>query len=252
MAAVHRRGHRREEGGGGVVPAERRELRERQGGVARRTERVGLGRPCRERLAERRRIPGVPADEHAGVHGAEEPVRPEPELEGAAPEDEPVEGVNPGHEGDHRLERRGLADGRRMLGEAEVGQAVHPNLAIGVWQPGCPGDGVLAVVGLGPEGVPVAVGGAAPPRVLDDHDVAAAGGLDGIDRSVPARRVLVVGEPRQQHRPAVLAGRPVDVGAQDGPVAHRGRDVEVDGDGRLLGLHADLLPRDTTWTAEDV
>jgi hypothetical protein len=62
---------------------------------------------------------------------------------------------------------------RRPLGEAKVRSAVHADLAIGVWQCGCPGDGVDAIFGLRLERHEGALGGEAAARVLDGDGVPA-------------------------------------------------------------------------------
>jgi hypothetical protein len=72
----------------------------------------------------------------------------------------------------------------------------------------------------------VAVGSEPTAAVLDDDQVAAAGGADGIEASEHAGVLFAVRPAGQQHRPRAAAGRPVGVRAQDGAVAHRRFEVE--------------------------
>ena len=106
-----------------------------------------------------------------------------------------------------------------------------PDVAVRPWLRGAPLDGVVAVVDLVAERWNSPSDAPAAARVLDDDGVAA---LDGAQRVLRQpdhrRRALVVGRALQQDRMALRRCGPVDVGVEDGAVAHRHRDVPLDRD----------------------
>jgi hypothetical protein len=112
--------------------------------------------------------------------------------------------------------------------------AEHSDLAIRVGQRGRPGDGIGAVDDFGGVKYPVAIRAAAPARFLRDDGVAAANGLNRV--KFLGHSLFPVRGADKQHRPAPLADRSVDVGAQHRPVAHGRRNVEINRD-RLWLLH---------------
>ncbi len=144
--------------------------------------------------------------------------------------------------GGDRLQRRRTHDGGEQLGGADVGEAQHPDVAVGTFESGRPFDGVVAVLHLVQERVEVAVGCPTPSRVLDHDHVAACHVPGGMGVSEGGQvHPLVVGAAGQEDRH--VAGRvegPVDVGAQDRAVAHGcfGVSFHRDGDsGQLLDGH---------------
>ncbi len=99
--------------------------------------------------------------------------------------------------------------------------------------------GIDAVLALGGEGIEGSFGFEAAAGVLDDDGVAFAGGADGEGAGADAGR-FVVGRPLEEDRGAAGCRGPVDVGVEDGAVAHGHGDVAFEGDGELLG-HREAL-----------
>jgi hypothetical protein len=69
-------------------------------------------------------------------------------------------------------------------------------------------------------------------RILEDHDVAAFD--EDVDVARSPAQILVVGQPREQHREAPGPTRPVHIGAQRDAVARRHGNVLVDQHGEFL------------------
>ena len=55
---------------------------------------------------------------------------------------------------------------------------------------------------------------------------------------------LAIGETCEQDRPPAFTGWPIDVGIQNGPISHGGRDIEFDGDLLTrLSWHRKIAPQ---------
>ena len=143
----------------------------------------------------------------------------------------PVVELRPREAGADRHERGRLQRRGEQLYGSRVREPVHADAPVAAGQGRCPLDRVVAVLRLVEERVEAAVGRVAPARVLHDHHVALPR-VPGRVRVTPVavRRGLVVRQPEQEHGVDAAAQRPVDVCAQDDPVAHRARDVALDGD----------------------
>ena len=151
----------------------------------------------------------------------------EREREGAALVAPAVVVVRGGHRRRDRGQVRRLLGGGEPLGGADVGEAVHADLAARARQGGGPLDRVVAVLHLVPERVELALRGVGAAHVLDDDDVALGGVVGGRAVDVGLRRGLVVGQAHQDDRVGAVLPRAVDVGQQHGAVAHGGRHVEL-------------------------
>src|SRR5438105_1532585 len=208
------------------LSTQRSELGQRQGCVAGRSKLVDLARQRRESGTHALQVAAVLARQHIEAH-LQAPVGRGAQLECATTKREPVERFAPRDERDCGFQRRRLVERRAPLGKAEVRQSVHAHLTIGVGQPGGPGDGVDAVLGLRFERAEFTLGGQATARVLDNDDVAVARSLYGIKRGACTRQVLAIRQTGQQYGPAPLRW-PIDVGPQAAAVAHGSRYVEVD------------------------
>ncbi len=198
-------------------------------GVGREAEpgRLRLGRLLQRRLG--RRVLAV--DGRAGGDGVGHPAfdegQPEfPVLIGPA-----VVVVGGGVGWDDGLQRGRRGGGGQPLGRAHVGRAIHADLAVGAGQAGGPFDAVVAVVPVIGVFVEDPVRGALAADVLDHHDVAVGGvpvrRLEA--RRLNLRRGLAVLGAHQDDRDRVLGRGPIDVGAQDDPVAHLGLDIGLFG-----------------------
>ena len=102
--------------------------------------------------------------------------------------------VRCGDNGADAGEVRRVADGCEHLRSSHVGPAEHADFAVGIRQGGGPFDGVVAVVGLVFEGIPLALGGVAAAHILHDDQVAARGSCAAKVGCV----VLVIGRALQQ------------------------------------------------------
>ena len=131
-----------------------------------------------------------------------------------------------------------MGDGREHLRRAHVGPGKHAHLAVGVGQRGDPLHGVVAVVGLVFEGIPLTLGGVAAAHILHNHQVATRGSLAG----EVGGAVLVVGCALEQRWVFALAGWAVDVGTQGDAVAGLHGDALLDHDlDRRRGGHGSSL-----------
>ena len=133
------------------------------------------------------------------------------------------------HRGEmRRVERRRGALGRRHVRRSHRADlAGRPRLSRG------PFDSVVAVGRLAREGVPFALGAAAPAHVLDQNDVAVLG--EESRGHGEARGALVVRRALDEHRKAARHGRAaacgmVNIGREPHPVAHREHHVAFDHD----------------------
>ena len=125
-----------------------------------------------------------------------------------------------------------VADGGEHLRGSDVGTAEHADFAVGVGERGGPFDGVVAVVGLVLEGIPLALRGVAAADILDDDEVATQGGATAEFNAV----VFVVGRALEECGEFSIARRVVDVCAEGDAVAGLHGDSALDGDiGRLCG-----------------
>src|SRR5262249_23282430 len=112
-------------------------------------------------------------------------------------------------------------------GGPHVGDPVRADVAIRVGQLGRPLNAVIAIVELVAVGVEAgSLGHPAAAHVLNDHDVTALGGPQGIESEVgELPEALAVGCAQQQDGVTTIPGRAVHVCAQDRTVAHWGRDI---------------------------
>ena len=115
--------------------------------------------------------------------------------------------------------------GGLVLGEADVGDAVHADAAVAPRLRAYPLDGVVAVVSLVYVRLPRAVGVVAAAAVL--HDA----GVSCLDESLGpldvALLLLVVDRPDEEHGKGSFPGRRVDVGGQQDAVPHGNLDVQA-------------------------
>jgi hypothetical protein len=116
---------------------------------------------------------------------------------------------------------------RQQLRRGAVGAAEHADPAVDVGQPRHPLHGVVAI-GAFIVRHGHAVRHVAAPCVLDDDDEAGLG--QAVEVAARLLGILRVRRPLEQGGPLALAGRPVDIGAQDHAVAHPRRDVLLDYD----------------------
>ena len=126
-----------------------------------------------------------------------------------------------------RGERRRGFGGRQPLGGADIGEAVHANLAIRSGEISRPFDCVVAVLRLVPERVELAFRGVLTTYVLDDDDIAVGRVILGGRVDVGLSCCLVVGQPLQQHGVGPVLLRPVDVCHKDRAVAHLDRHIDL-------------------------
>ena len=119
-----------------------------------------------------------------------------------------------------------VADGGEHLRGSDVGSAEHADFAVGVGKRGGPLDGVVAVVGLVLEGIPLALGGVAAADVLHDDEVSAGGGGAAEFGGV----VLVIGRALEEDGIFAIAGGMVDVGVEGDAVAGLHGDAVFYGD----------------------
>ncbi|SLC91133.1 Uncharacterised protein [Mycobacteroides abscessus subsp. massiliense] len=127
---------------------------------------------------------------------------------------------------------RGSRGGGEPLGRAHIRRAVHADLAGGAGKPCRPLHRVIAVVSVIAELGENAVRSALASHVLYDHQVAVGG--EPI-RGAESRRlnlcgVLAVLSAHQDDRHRVFELRAVDIGTQDGAVAHGGGHIGFLGD----------------------
>ena len=125
---------------------------------------------------------------------------------------------------------RWVADGCEHLRGSNVGPAEHADFAVRIRQRGSPFDGVVAVVGLVFEGIPLALGGVAAAHILHDDEVATRRGGAAKVGCV----VLVIGRALQQRRVFAIARGVVDVRTQGDAVAGLHGDAAFDRDVRRL------------------
>ena len=135
--------------------------------------------------------------------------------------------VRRGHRRRDRDQGRRLERGWQPLSGADIGEAVHADLAVGGGKLGRPFDGVVAVLGLVAEGIERALGGVLATNVLD-HDHVAVRGVElgrGIDIRLGGG--LVVGQAHQDYRIAARGLGAIHIGVEHGSVAHPSRDVQL-------------------------
>src|ERR1039457_4181071 len=116
---------------------------------------------------------------------------------------------------------RRMADGRQHLGGTHVGAAEHADFAVGMGKGSRPLDGVVTVVNLVFERIPLAFGGVATAHILNDDDEAAQGATTAEVGGI----VFVVGG----------AGEEDGIGSGGGWLI----DVRMEGDA-IAGLHGDV------------
>ena len=176
-------------------PSRRSTGRDRRGWGS--DERVVLD-GSRQALRARRQLRGFPAEgvlDETGGPGAGEPLHEGPALVG------PTVVVFGGrHIREDRDQVRRSADGSEHLRGADVGAAVHADLAVGAGELGRPFHRVVAVLAFIPKGVELAAGVEATTRILHDHEVAVRGELAGLGLA----GLPVVWGAGEQHR--VVAG----------------------------------------------
>ena len=174
---------------------------------------------------------GFPREQAREGERAQAPVQREAELERAALIDPALVVVGRGHVWRDRFEcgnAVGPRHRRQPLGRADVGAAQHPDRAVRPGLGGAPGDRVLAVLLLGQERAPLALGVEPAAAVLHDHDVAGFREREPVDRIAGRHPVAVVGRPLEDDRQPLGGVRAVDLGGQRHAVAHRHAHVALD------------------------
>ena len=143
----------------------------------------------------------------------------------AAVESDPVVieagGCDVGKDGDQarRVRHRGAP-----LHVSQVGASLHADFAVGPGLLGGPFDGVVAVLDVVAERLPLALRLMASASVLEDVGITAPGEVDGA--AVGARVALgAVGRARNKHGVLAFADRTKDVRVEDDAVPHRDRDA---------------------------
>jgi hypothetical protein len=129
-----------------------------------------------------------------------------------------------------------------VLGDRAVRLAEGAHAAVRARDPGSPLDGVVSVLGLVDEGIPLALGREAPTGVLDDDEVA-------VRREVPRFAEvrgevvvpLAVRRAPQEHRDGLGGGGPVHVRVQRHAIARAHGDVVLAHDRERAGLVLNVI-----------
>lgn len=206
-------------------------------------------------------VPGVgghegpaPLDVHPlavdGVHSvAEVPRRQETQLERATGAQHPV--VEPAARHPHcgRLQVRRCGSYGLIRGNPHVGGAVHPHPAVAPRLRRGPLDGVISVVGLVHEGLPLPARGEATAHVLHQYGVALRRQMCGVGNQVHhqlSRQGAVRGAVHQ-HRMRIVTGGQVEVGVQHHTVAHGDADLTARAGRRRTVRHRERVSAMPYW-----
>jgi hypothetical protein len=126
---------------------------------------------------------------------------------------------------------RRVRNGSQHLRGAHVRPAEHAHSSVGIRKSGGPLDGVISVIGLVLERVPLTLGGVAATHVLDYDDESASGAFEAEINVI----VLVIGCALHENGKLAVGGGMVNVGAEDNAVAHFDGNVALVGDRVLVG-----------------
>jgi hypothetical protein len=144
----------------------------------------------------------------------ERPAQGEREREGTAVV-EPAFTHLRGSEGrDDSLQPRWLLRCGEELEYARIGEAIHPNAAIGPGLSGRPRHRIGAIGGLRDQRIEHARGGPTAADVLDDDGIAARGVPGGVGIENRLCQPPIVGQAQEEHGPAPSSLGPVDIGGQ--------------------------------------
>ncbi len=151
------------------------------------------------------------------------------EIEGQSPapieSDEVVIGTGGGDIRENRNQMRGSLFGRLPLNQAQIGLALHANLAIGPGLFGRPFDSVVTILGLVTKGVPLALRFVSPSDILNHENIAPSGKIGRLRPSFHT-----VGGAGHQDRVATFSQREIDVCIENSPISHGDGDAVLEAD----------------------
>ena len=130
----------------------------------------------------------------------------------------------------NRDETRRAQGGREELGDAGIGEAVHPHLPVGSGEAGRPLNRVVPVLGLVLKRNELTTGRGGAAHILHHHQVPLAGIPAWVRVGDILRARLVIRQAHQDDWPGPFTGWPVDIGIERCAIAHLRRDVVLDRD----------------------